>query len=72
MELRKTEETLQAVANRQFHSLSCLSCDLDLYCIQDAKFVICPTCRCISPQTDNGHGVALGFTHATLQEMLKQ
>ncbi|CAB9526331.1 expressed unknown protein [Seminavis robusta] len=75
-ELRKTEETLQAVSNNQFLAASCLSCHLDLYCMADAKYMICPVCRVMSPVLSNnsgsGHGVALGFTPATLQEMKQQ
>lgn len=45
---------------------ACVCCDLTLFCIQDASFVLCPGCRVVSPMdgleyegTDGG--VGLGF-----------
>jgi hypothetical protein len=76
MALRGANETWSAVENGFYAPTMCLSCDLNVLVIFDAEFVLCPSCRIVSPITDDGsgfrsteddkesgdkHGVGLGF-----------
>ena len=47
--------------------VSCLCCSLELCCIMDASYVLCPQCRVVSPIVEGladglDSGVGLGFT----------
>lgn len=65
MRFRGAEETLACIRHNFVLPASCYGCEADMYCIEDAHYVICPTCRVVSPTSnedpgDSG-GVALGF-----------
>ena len=43
----------------------CFACDLTLFCIQDATYVLCPQCQVVNPlegQCESDGGVGLSFT----------
>lgn len=65
MRLRGAQETWKAIQDDFYIPCSCICCDLTLFCIQDATYVLCPVCQVVSSmeQIDgyNG-GVGLGFT----------
>ena len=71
--LRGTQETLRAIEKDFYMPTRCFCCQLDLLCIMDANYVLCPDCRVVSPMEGcatgfhNG-GVGLGFTYPQLQE----
>lgn len=63
--LRGKDETLQAIACNFSLQTICMVCSLELACIADAEYVLCPVCKSISPidsNTGNGGGVGLGST----------
>jgi len=77
--LRGAEETWAAIEQGFYLPATCFGCTLDLYCIQDADFVLCPLCRVISPvdgisETQRnslmrrGGGLGLGFTGEDLRQ----
>ena len=76
--LRGAEETWNAVQNDFYLPTQCFCCSLDLCCIMDASFVLCPECKVVSPVpgcdsiTGEGGsldgGVGLGFTFDDLQK----
>ena len=47
--LRSKDETMEAIRNDFFLPVACFGCSLDLFCIADAQYVICPQCRVVSP-----------------------
>lgn len=66
--LRGAMETKECVQRDFFGQTLCYACNLKpLFCIQDAAYVLCPSCRVISPFEDNGIGLGLGFTLEHLQ-----
>jgi len=82
--LRRTKETMQAVATGNFVPVTCMGCTTDLFCITDAEFLVCPVCKIVSPMTmavmpqhQHGNedtvlfreGVGLGITYNVLHEM---
>ena len=71
--LRGAQETWDCVKHDFYVPTVCFACSLDLCCIQDASYVLCPSCRTISPiettttasgapGCDDDGGVGLGFT----------
>lgn len=65
--LRGAQETWQCIEQDFFMPVTCLACGLDLCCIQDADYVLCPICKVISPMDNIEEsigigGVGLGFT----------
>lgn len=70
MKLRGSEETWRAVCNDFYMPGTCQVCSETIFCIQDADFVLCPTCRVVSPMAEQeiggqyktDGGVGLGFT----------
>jgi hypothetical protein len=75
--LRSTDETVQAIARDDFVSATCFGCDADVFCINNAKFMICPHCRVVNPLLldvgpEQAYGVGLGFTHKTLLKHKKE
>ena len=72
LRLRGAEETWKAIELDFYMPCSCCCCDLTLFCIQDADFVLCPGCRVVSPMVGNCFGggdeggVGLGFTMESL------
>mmetsp|Transcript_13096 Transcript_13096/g.24812 ORF Transcript_13096/g.24812 Transcript_13096/m.24812 type:complete len:287 (+) Transcript_13096:72-932(+) len=70
--LRGANETWAALENDFFLPTQCFCCQLDICCIMDANFVLCPECKVVSPMdgcAGNGFdgGVGLGFTFDDLQ-----
>mmetsp|Transcript_6861 Transcript_6861/g.7567 ORF Transcript_6861/g.7567 Transcript_6861/m.7567 type:complete len:180 (-) Transcript_6861:201-740(-) len=67
--LRLALETENAIRNGFVKDTNCLTCSLTIHCIRDAKYVLCPVCRNLSPLgidndpllSDNTFGVGLGF-----------
>jgi hypothetical protein len=65
--LRGADETWECIERDFYVPCVCLECSMELCCIQDADFVICPICRVVSPMEvleaslGNG-GAGLGFT----------
>jgi hypothetical protein len=65
--LRGADETWACVERDFYMPVTCFACTSELCCIQDATYVLCPTCRVVSPMDgtmDPNHdgGVGLGFT----------
>ena len=71
--LRGSKETMECVERDFYLPCTCFSCEAHLCCIMDAKYVLCPRCRVVSPlkECPKGFdgGVGLGFTFETLQQM---
>jgi hypothetical protein len=64
MQLRGAQETWKVIQYDEYIPCECVSCDLTLFCIQDATYVLCPTCQVISPLgklDEYDGGVGLGF-----------
>ena len=72
--LRGADETWACIEQDFYMPAVCFGCSAELCCIQDADFVLCPTCRVVSPMNgivDVDHcegGVGLGFT---FEELMK-
>lgn len=47
--LRGSDETLQAIKTGFVEEIFCQSCDIELICIADASYCVCPDCKCVSP-----------------------
>jgi len=64
--LHGSQETLEAMTNDALVACACFCCSADLYCVRTADYVLCPTCRVISPISDDScdaaAGVGLGLT----------
>lgn len=79
LRLRGADETWRAIHNDFYVPCSCVCCELTLFCIQDAVFVLCPECLIVSPLEGvviDGYdgGVGIGFTMESLaswQEEIK-
>jgi hypothetical protein len=69
--LRGSAETRAAIYNWDILRAHCLECTVLLHCIEDAKYLLCPLCRCVSPLAlcvgsgnilpASAYGVGLGF-----------
>jgi hypothetical protein len=65
--LRGSNETQPAISTGFICALLCLECTLQIFCIKDAEYVICPLCHFVTPlefmglRLPNSHGVGLGF-----------
>ena len=72
--LRPASETVTAVKHDFYVLVTCFGCSQDNFCIADAKYVICPDCRVVSPVEKGAlegrqlqqHGLGLGFTCESL------
>jgi hypothetical protein len=72
--LRGADETMRAVRQDFYVPTSCFGCSNEIFCIADAKYVICPECRVVSPveegeldgQKLEQRGIGLGFTCESL------
>ena len=72
--LRPASETVTAVKHDFYVLVTCFGCSQDNFCIADAKYVICPDCRVVSPIEQGAlegrqlqqHGLGLGFTCESL------
>jgi hypothetical protein len=75
--LRGADETVRAIRQDFYVPISCFGCSKDIFCIADAKYVICPECRVVSPieegaldgQSLEQRGLGLGFTCESLFQM---
>jgi hypothetical protein len=77
LRLRGADETWHAIKYDFYMPCICICCNLTLFCIQDAIFVLCPTCRIVSPLEGvvlDGYdgGVGLGFTIEELSKWQKE
>lgn len=54
--LRGSEETWNAIQSGNSTRAKCFSCELALLCISDAEYVICPSCRVVSPIATGNYG----------------
>ena len=71
--LRGAKESYECVKHDFFLPTKCFCCSLELFCIMDASYVLCPTCKVVGPLGEgdgdmmgsNG-GVALGITSDVL------
>ena len=70
--LRGAKETWEAVENDFYMPTQCFCCQTDLFCIMDANYVLCPSCKVVSPlegcAKGMSGGVGLGFTYQDLQQ----
>jgi hypothetical protein len=71
--LRGAKETSQAVDERNVAFPTCMVCCSQLACIADAQYVLCPSCKVVSPVFDDngrpgpiGGGVGLGLLASEL------
>ena len=76
--LRGAAETRECILQDYYVPTMCYSCDLQMFCIRDASYVLCPTCRVVNPldleaapkehtYLEDGGGLGRGFTAETLQ-----
>lgn len=71
LRLRGADETWKAIHNDFYVPGVCVMCDMTLFCIQDAIFILCPECLIVSPLEGvvyDGYdgGVGMGFTMENL------
>lgn len=63
--LRLSSETQSAISCGFTRVTVCMSCTVEVHCIQDAKYLLCPVCQSITPLDDCeesvSFGVGLGF-----------
>ena len=72
--LRGANETYHCIEQDFFVPVVCFACNLDICCIQDADYVICPACKVVSPLEPDAKmsaaskelTVGLGFTFEDL------
>jgi hypothetical protein len=72
--LRGAAETRDCVARDFFTPSLCFACNLEMFCIQDACFVLCPSCRVVNPVSEidsnfSTGGLGLGFTFEELSSI---
>ncbi|CAB9518728.1 expressed unknown protein [Seminavis robusta] len=75
--LRGTQETYKAVSKDYYANVSCFGCSMELCCIADVSYVVCPECKVISPlegilfegKETQRHGLGLGFSYESLFQM---
>lgn len=68
MPLRGAKETWDAIGEGRITITNCLTCQMELNCLDDALMVICPDCTMISPvdqagdgpEGNKGYGVGVG------------
>ena len=76
MNLRGADETWTFIMNGSYIPAPCFSCGLDLLCVIDAEYILCPDCRVVGPVFEDElgmraeylqdsskkvHGVGMGF-----------
>jgi len=67
--LRSADETHEAIRNHFYIPATCFGCASELFCILDAKYLICPDCRSVNPLPEenyssnsyNKRGIGMGF-----------
>jgi hypothetical protein len=63
--LRGAEETWKSIEEGDYLPVTCLTCTMNLCCILDADYVICPICDSVTPMIENPSGeggVGLGIS----------
>lgn len=55
--LRGADETRKCIQDGNYLPVSCLTCTMDICCILDADYVICPCCQGITPLSDEPTGL---------------
>ena len=76
--LHGSQETLAAMQERRLAQCYCCICDVDIHCVREASFILCPTCRTVWPMEDQDRnntskewrsgGVGLGITSRNYRE----
>mmetsp|Transcript_12736 Transcript_12736/g.18732 ORF Transcript_12736/g.18732 Transcript_12736/m.18732 type:complete len:267 (-) Transcript_12736:889-1689(-) len=68
MPLRGSQETQYAIQKDYIMHVHCMDCTLELSCVRNSQYVLCPLCHCVSPLELSGlrlepvsFGVGLGF-----------
>lgn len=73
VKLRRTKDTLDAIANDFYLPVTCFACAMDLFAIANVLYVVCPMCTVVSPveggEENCGEGLGLGFTLETLKRV---
>jgi hypothetical protein len=71
--LRGSVETQAAITRDYIISANCMDCTLQLQCIRNAEYILCPLCHCMSPLElscsnieQGAFGVGLGFVDEEL------
>lgn len=54
--LRRTKETVDAIARDYYAPATCFACSTDLFCIADVQYIVCPECKTISPADAGASG----------------
>jgi hypothetical protein len=81
MPLRGSDETWKAIEDGRVTITSCIFCQIELNCLEDAQLVICPDCTMLSPvdQTEGQenssfarYGVGVGIKPAEIVEWVKR
>lgn len=63
--LRSAADTFKAIDNDFYIRLTCGNCNKPIFCIQNAKHVLCPHCRQVSSTdscAEDAYGVGMGFS----------
>lgn len=77
--LHGSADTMKALQHGRIARSCCFACQMQVYCTDEATFVLCPDCRVVSPLRDpgfsgmssaKGSGVGLGMSKATYEETL--
>lgn len=64
--VRGAQETWSCLKRDFYQSSVCRGCNIELTCIRDLDYVLCPTCGHLTT-LDGGGGVGLGFTFSDLR-----
>ena len=75
--LRSAKDTHVYIQKNQVVEGSCFACSATLFCVQDASYVLCPTCKVVSPLLaetcmDQDGSVGMGFSFETFIEILSR
>ncbi|CAB9522422.1 expressed unknown protein [Seminavis robusta] len=69
--LRSAKETKAAIVNDYYVPKICFGCSLDLFCIQDVEYFVCPVCKVVNPMGEN-EGVRNQEDFAPATESIKR
>lgn len=64
MMLHGSVETMQALQENRLSQCICMACTMSLYAVEYATFVLCPTCRVVSPKDIDCSGVEASYLGA--------
>lgn len=74
--LRGSVESRRALRKGEVALVQCMECLAEPYCMDDAEYVLCPQCKCVSPNLNTPtrskvrFGVGLGFLSYSEQDLL--